>query len=324
MSQASEFRRDYPGVFFLEADDPRAMSEYLRDLDWLAASEEVVNAERAGEGNMNYTLRVRTTTRTFILKQARPWVEKYPHIAAPWDRAVVEGKFYQLAGTIPVLAAGMPKLLGLDEKARLLCLEDLGAARDFTSLYAGGRLAAGELEVLLEWLSVLHSAFRDYRDKAAFANREMRALNHQHIFVLPLLAPLVADGSKFKRAVTSLGREYLREGACLLHGDYFPGSWLRTPAGIRIIDPEFCFFGPPEFDLGVLLAHLIFSGYTLAVLSRMLRIYGRSIHERLVVQFAGVEIMRRLLGEAQLPLTLDAQAKTRLLKRSKEMVLDPA
>ncbi|MDQ2949996.1 MAG: phosphotransferase [Acidobacteriota bacterium] len=320
MSKASDFRRHYPGVFFLEADDTRTMSEYVRGLGWLAASEEIVNAERAGEGNMNYTLRVHTSSRTFILKQARPWVEKYPVIAAPWDRAVVEGKFYQLAGTVPVLAAGMPKLMGLDEKARLLGLEDLGTARDFTYLYAGGRMASGDLEVLLKWLSLLHGAFRDFRDKAAFANREMRALNHQHIFVIPLAN---VTGSEYKREVTRLGDEYLREGDCLLHGDYFPGSWLQTPTGVRIIDPEFCFFGPPEFDLGVLLAHLIFSGYDVAELARLLKIYGSAVHERLVVQFAGVEIMRRLLGVAQLPLILDAQAKTRLLKQSKEMVLDP-
>ena len=56
--------------------------------------------------------------------------------------------------------------------------------------------------------------------------------------------------------VRELGALYLQDGTSLLHGDYFPGSWLQTAAGVRVIDPEFCFFGPPEFDVGVLLAHL--------------------------------------------------------------------
>jgi 5-methylthioribose kinase len=321
MSQATEFRRDYPGLFFLDAGDQRGLSEYLRERGWLAESEDVLDAERAGEGNMNCTVRVRTATRSFILKQARPWVEKYPQIAAPWDRAVVEGKFYQLAGTVPMLAARMPRLLGIDEPCRLLCLEDLGLARDFTSLYAGARLASGELETLLEWLSVLHLAFVHYEDKSAFANRHMRALNHQHIFVLPLAN---FGDSEYKSEVTRLGDRYLRDGACLLHGDYFPGSWLRTTSGVKIIDPEFCFFGPPEFDLGVMLSHLMFSGYEISELSRMLTLYGTAVQERLVIQFAGVEIMRRLIGVAQLPLTLDAPAKQRLLEQSREMVLDPS
>ena len=291
----------------LDAAQPRAMSDHLRGLGWLATSEDVLSAERAGEGNMNYTLRVRTNCRTFILKQARPWVEKYPHIQAPIERAVMEGRFYQLAATVPVLAAGMPKLLGLDEEAHLLCLEDLGAARDFTSLYSGSRLAPGELQMLLEWLAALHAAFRGYEHKSQFANHAMRALNHQHIFVIPFVDE--AD-SEFQSEVTRLGEIYLGEGECLLHGDYFPGSWLQTASGVKIIDPEFCFFGPPEFDLGVLLAHLIFAGSDAA-----------QLQEPLIEKFAGIEIMRRLLGVAQLPLTLDARQKAMLLERAREMVL---
>ncbi len=321
MSRAAEFKQNHPHAFFLDANDPRAMSLYLREAGWLGTNEELLDTERAGEGNMNYTLRIRTSTRSFILKQSRPWVEKYPDIAAPWDRALVEGRFYRLAGTVPVLAARMPKLLGSDDAARLLCLEDLGPARDLTSLYAGEPLTAGELANLIEWLSVLHAAFRDYHDKAAFANREMRALNHMHIFVLPLASE---TSSEFKREVTCLGEQYLQQGDCLLHGDFFPGSWLQTLLGVKVIDPEFCFFGPPEFDLGVMLAHLIFAGYDLSELSRLLSIYGTGVQERLVIQFAGVEIMRRLVGVARLPLTLDAQATARLLARSREMVLAPS
>ena len=305
-------------MFFLDATDPRAMSDYLHRLGWLAASEDILSAERAGEGNMNYTLRVRTNCRTIILKQARPWVEKYPHIAAPSERAIVEGRFYQLAATVPVVAEAMPQLLGLDEDARLLCLEDLGAASDFTSLYSGGSLGPGEMEMLLGWLAALHQAFRAYQHKSEFANRDMRALNHQHIFVIPFVPE---TDSKFQREVTRLGEIYLADGDCLLHGDFFPGSWLQTCSGVKIIDPEFCFFGPPEFDLGVLLAHLIFAGSDGAELSNMLKLYGAGVHERLITKFAGVEIMRRLLGVAQLPLTLDAQAKKRLLERSREMIL---
>ncbi len=318
MSRAAEFKQNHPHAFFLDANDPRAMSLYLREAGWLGTHEDLLNVEPAGEGNMNYTLRIRTSTRSFILKQSRPWVEKYPDITAPRDRALIEARFYRLAGTVPVLAARMPKLLGTDDTARLLCLEDLGPARDFTSLYAGARLTTAELASLIEWLSVLHASFRYYNDKPSLANREMRALNHMHIFVLPLASE---PSSEFKREVTRLGEEYLKQGDCLLHGDFFPGSWLQSLEGIRVIDPEFCFFGPPEFDLGVMLAHLTFAGYDMPELSRLLSIYGAGIQERMVIQFAGVEIMRRLIGVARLPLTLDAQATARLLARSREMVL---
>ena len=52
------------------------------------------------------------------------------------------------------------------------------------------------------------------------------------------------------------------EGPSLIHGDLFPGSLLQTGSGeLRIIDPEFCFCGDPEFDIGVFYAHLLLSGH---------------------------------------------------------------
>jgi 5-methylthioribose kinase len=46
-----------------------------------------------------------------------------------------------------------------------------------------------------------------------------------------------------------------------------------------------------------------------------------ALSKTLVVQYAGVEIMRRILGVAQLPVALSLEAKGDLLERSREMVL---
>ena len=43
--------------------------------------------------------------------------------------------------------------------------------------------------------------------------------------------------------------------------------------------------------------------------------------DSLVFQYAGVEIMRRILGVAQLPVRLSLEAKRRLLEQSRAMVL---
>ena len=65
------------------------------------------------------------------------------------------------------------------------------------------------------------------------------------------VAPLRADAA-YGQAVAALGERYLLgEGESLLHGDFFPGSFLQTAAGVRVIDPEFCFCGDAELDLGV-------------------------------------------------------------------------
>lgn len=165
----------------------------------------------------------------------------------------------------------------------------------------------------------------------------MRELNHEHIFTLPF-AP--DNGLAFKPALqkgqrnlldsalsdraASLGEAYLRtytDNACLLHGDFYPGSWLERPNGdVAIIDPEFCFYGPAEFDLGVLWAHLRFARYSDAQSTALLAAYGNYNHDT-ARQFAGVEILRRLFGVAQLPLTLSDNETLDLARAAREMML---
>jgi 5-methylthioribose kinase len=232
----------------------------------------------------------------------------------------------------------MPRLLGSDPASRVIALEDLGEAKDFTPLYTEQKLTREELDSLVAYLEALHAAW-DSPLPPVFANREMRALNHEHIFRLPLASDNGLDLDAFTTGlqeaskalmedrdyvdgVTKLGETYLADDGrrVIVHGDYFPGSWLRTARGIRIIDPEFCFAGPAAFDVGVMLGHLYLAGQT--CVEDVLELYsGNDEDTALARQFAGVEIMRRLIGVAQLPLSYGIERKRALLELSRELVL---
>ncbi len=346
MKIPTELRAAHPDVYWLALDDAEGLTSYLRRQQWLAADEAIRTLAKAGEGNMNCTLRVTTNQRSFIIKQARPWVEKYPAIVAPWERALIEGRFYQLIAEHAALQQSMPRLLGSDAASRINVFEDLGASDDLTWLYGGGRsLELVQVETLAGYLTQLHRSFLTYADKPAFANRAMRELNHFHIFMFPLqpdngfdldaitpglqaAAQTLKNDAAYVARVAELGALYLQDGATLLHGDFFPGSWLQTPnaseAGLKVIDPEFCFFGAAEFELGVMLAHLHLTGQSEAVIDCLWQSYEPSSanwQPALVEQFAGVEIMRRLVGVAQLPLRADLARKQALLLNSQQMVM---
>ncbi|HVC91895.1 MAG TPA: phosphotransferase [Acidobacteriaceae bacterium] len=319
------------GAYFLETD-VESLGAFLAKRDWLKRGEFVQGAAIAGQGNMNYIVRVTTNARAFILKQSRPWVEKYSDIMAPFDRALVEAAFYGLVSGTPA-ADFMPKLHWVDEESRILCLEDLGALGDFTNVYSGVPIQATELEQLCRFLSVLH------RTQGQLKNREMRALNHFHIFTFPfetannfdldrftpglqVLADAVKGDTRLRARVVELGQVYLSEGDFLVHGDYFPGSWLRSAAGIKVIDPEFGFSGVRELDFAVMFAHLLICGKSDA-LGSLTRCYAHwdDLDQRLVRGLAGVEILRRLMGVAQLPLRLDLERKRMLIEEAVSLVL---
>jgi 5-methylthioribose kinase len=98
------------GQFQINVNEPDALAEYLSEQCWLTSDGQVTNIGPIGEGNMNCTLRVTTDQRSFILKQSRPWVEKYPHIPASEHRLLVETAFYQAVADYPQITGRMPKL----------------------------------------------------------------------------------------------------------------------------------------------------------------------------------------------------------------------
>lgn len=304
-------------------DSPVIVREALQDLGLWESDETIEAVERAGEGNMNAVLRVVTDRRRVILKQSRPWVEKYPQIAAPVERIFSEIDFYSRVAGNKAVSRSMPRMLASSSELCLLAMEDLGGAADYSDLYSIRRADALPLERSLDWLAQLHSIPIEPSQRERIGNRALRELNHAHIFEIPLQEPAameldsvcaglegLAQGIRDDKAVRDAARElgaiYLGVGERLLHGDFYPGSWLCAAGEFRVIDPEFCFAGPIEFDLGVLAAHRVLIGggqdSLAAVAEAYRRVGGCSAELDLLAGFAALEIIRRLIGVAQLPL----------------------
>ncbi len=332
----------FPDFPWLAVDDRTSVERLFESRGWLVPGERVLNCCSAGQGNMNLTLLVKTTDRTLVVKQARPWVEKYDHIAAPWDRSIYEQRFYARVAQIPELAICSPSLVASDERARVLVLEHIPESNDLTSLYAGHQLSKDEVQALANYLVALHAATYS-EDLADFPNREMRALNHEHIFRVPLAdngidldsyeaglrraADELRADSQYMTQVAQLGERYLDDGPCLVHGDFFPGSWLRNAERIWVIDPEFCFAGDPEVDLGCAIAHLSLSDQQGKIAEAFLDTYrdhGSAPHVdvSLLARYAAVEVMRRLIGVAQLPIAPTDGWRGSLLQCARDAMLE--
>ena len=330
------------GTWLLDISDRAGVERYLAGRGLVAAGDGPIAIARAGDGNMNLTIRITLASgRTFVVKQGRPWVEKYPQIPAPSERTLVEAAFYTEVARDSRVSRLMPAVLDVDADHHILVLEDVGSAGDFTSLYADGSMPAAALAQLIEWLGWLGEMAPRDGSRDIFANRAMRALNHEHMFDYPLrdgnrldldgitsglgaaAREMTAD-RRYVDAVAALGRRYLADGDTLVHGDYFPGSWLRSGDGVRIIDPEFCFLGDAEFDYGILVAHLMLASCDAAAITSVKpAVAARRLDGGLVAGYAGVEIMRRLIGVAQLPIDFGLDRKRALLDLSHRLVVEP-
>jgi 5-methylthioribose kinase len=328
-------------MFILNANEPEELANYLKQQKWLQDGETIVLVSKPGEGNMNCVLRIETAARSFIIKQSRGFVEKYPQIAAPAARVLTEGAFYEKIAKSMEVQGIMPVLIGIDAVNNLIALEDLGKTNDYSVLYdLEQKITEEELLQLVNYLNSLHQGFQKTIVDGELTNTEMRTLNYEHIFEYPfreengfnldtvqeglqeLALPYKKDLA-LKQKIELLGSLYLSKGKYLLHGDYYPGSWLKTADGSKVIDPEFCFYGLREFDLGVLLAHLYLTQQEESVIALVKEKYHsyEELNTTILNGFIGAEIMRRLVGLAQLPLKMDLKTKAVLLEFAKDLIL---
>lgn len=295
----------------------------------------------AGMGNMNLVLRLETNqNRSFIVKKAFPYVYKYPSIEAPVERNELEAIFYRLLSANGHIQTFLPKALLYDNQKQLLWLEDLGETADYAHLYdLKTKLSLDKIKQLVSFLSILHRTPVPIEDNPLADNLLMRELNHKYIFINPFQADnglnldAITDGlaavagkyvsdKNLLAKINDLGNLYLQKGKTLLHGDFYPCSWLETPKGLKIIDFEFAFCGWAEFDLSVLYAHLILTEHADSLFFDSLASYENNelLNLKLIEAWAGVEIFRRLLGVAQLPLAGDLSTKKMLLEKAYHLI----
>lgn len=310
----------------------------------LLAQPATARVESAGDGNINFVRRVRAADgSSWIVKQARDALERFPEYRVTTERIVFEHRYLRhAAAAAPRHAALLPEVLRFDESERVLVLEDLGSLRlDQAGPDADAHAALGE------FLAAVHTGTRASAAslEAEFSNAEMRELHGEHIYSLPyelgafplsetlrkaaedaLAAPGVRD------AIGTLRDHYYGDADALVHADAQPGNVMLLDGRPRLIDAEIAHVGDPAFDLGIALAHVEIPALRThdplawsRVRSRLLEGYvaggGRAEDVERAARHAGVEVLRRTLGAARLPVLESDAVAVAAVARGVELLL---
>jgi 5-methylthioribose kinase len=318
--------------------DLNDFTNYLIHIELIESSDCVTSTKIPGDGNMNFTLRLNCKSgKSYIIKQSPPYCAKFPQIAAPKERIIVEHNFYKLVSSSKAKDY-FPKTFYLNKEESLMLMEDLGEIEDLGSLYRGDKLTLDRASLLIKSLIEINSIIPSFE----IPNIQMRKLNSAHIFNIPfekdnglnldeitmglgdIKNNLIMD-KKLLESLKRLESLYFSQASHLLHGDFYPHSWFHKDEKIYIIDPEFAFTGKVEFDLGNFFGHLVITSHPAQILKL---VYDKAASSelydmKLSLQFAGVEILRRLLGYAQLPISLSLTDKQKLINIAKSLVLSP-
>jgi len=331
------------------------LPDYLRGRGLFEADEEI-RVAAAGDGNINWVRRatsLRAGGASWIVKQARPTLERFPEYHAPTERLLCEAAW--MAQARPYDSDGVCcQLRDLDEVNRVLILEDLGdAERLDAALERGAALRAPVLR-LASFLGRVHRGTAGKAGLAArFRNGPMQRLHGDHIFELPYheafplpeetrqeAARLRADATLVATAHRAYQR-YLEPWGALVHGDVQAGNVLLPGAGVKLLDAEISHIGDPTFDAGMLLAHLALPALAQGNGERVRKLmveaweaYCEAAHPtahgacsatdpRPAMRYAGLELLRRTIGAARVAAVADAAAGLRVIATGRAWVLAP-
>ncbi|MCC5928624.1 MAG: phosphotransferase [Cyclobacteriaceae bacterium] len=244
------------------------------------------------------------TDRKILIK--KPLQNSNKELGSPY----FESAFYASVQRNTTLKSAMPEYYGYNDLTQSLCIEYIPLAHAIPS---ASSLTEDELEYLTEFLSVLH-ALPQLNHKSFFAlNKNARTKISQKLFIEPMIpfditvsetvdtewaeqTGRLKKNIRLKTSLASLANIWIRNGTTLTHGDFKGGNWLRTPGGIKVIDPEHAALGLAEYDTAVLLSHLKLSLTSENLIDQLLSKYekGKNFDFRLFLSFTGAEMLRIL------------------------------
>jgi 5-methylthioribose kinase len=275
--------------------DVNSILEYVRTFDsarqFINVDMPLESAELS-DGNLNAVFRVyekANPDKSILLKQGLPYLrvagESWP--LSP-ERAGFEAR--ALAHEYTFAPGLVPQPYWFDETMNINAMEDLrhhqvmrrpmmaGVRYENLGVTIGRFLAAtlfGSSDFSMEAKAKKQLAKQ-------FANGELCEITEDLILMEPFepnllgdkqnrnhFNPLIAksldklqNDAEVKRNVAHLKYRFMTCAQALLHGDLHTGSIMASPpdnngqADIRVIDPEFAFFGPMGFDIGLFIANL--------------------------------------------------------------------
>ena len=244
--------------------------------------DEETDCTEIGDGNINYVFQVRSRRdgRSVIVKQADKLLRSS---GRPLDiyRNKIEAQTLQLESRLA--PDYIPEVYHYDETMAALSMEDISAYKNLRKeLLAGrvyGHLAENISTFLAQSLLPTTDLVLDRQEKKRrvqfFTNPELCDITEDLVLTEPywnykdrniitagnedFVRTFLYEDEALHAEVGKLRNAFMNDAQALLHGDLHSGSIFANEQGVKVIDPEFAFYGPMGYDIGNVIANMIFA-----------------------------------------------------------------
>lgn len=266
--------------FLMKAQD--AADYATQKLRFFEAGAELETKE-IGDGNLNYIFRVvdKKSGKSVVIKQAGSTARISEDFVLSLDRNRIENDILRLEGE---LAPGfVPKVYAYDPIMNCCAMEDLSDHL----IMRGALLQRKKYPLFADHISTFMAntllltcdAVMDHKKKKAlvgsFINPDLCEITEDLVYTEPfndlkkrndLFAPnkdffekeLYGDDT-LRLETAKLKFDFFQNAQCLIHGDLHTGSIFVRPDSTKVIDPEFAYYGPAGYDVGNVIANLVFA-----------------------------------------------------------------
>lgn len=255
---------------------------YVKRRQDLVGETAVLSCQEIGDGNLNYVFRIKdeANKQSFILKQAGPVARISSEFVVSTDRNRLE---YQLLKEYEKIVPDfVPKTYLYDTEKNCLIMEDLSNYTILRTALLSGQFLKHFAMHLATFMAKSHVANLDWvlggkakKDKLkGFINPDLCEITEDLVLTEPFYDCPRNDMSQATKAlahellwtdevlvnqVKCLKWRFMTDAETLIHGDLHTGSVFVNETQTKVIDHEFACFGPAGFDIGSLVANLMFA-----------------------------------------------------------------
>lgn len=259
------------------------VKEYVKKKVSFMLESRHLEANEIGDGNLNYVFRVinQETGKSVIIKQAGPTARFNDDFKLSTDRIRIESKALQIEGLYT--PNFVPEIYFYDDVMSCCAMEDLS---DFTIMRTAliknktfplfaDHISTFMAESLLRSSDVVLNHKEKKFRVGEFINPELCEVSEDLVFTEPYFNSfnrneVMEENHSFVNEhlyknetlhfeVAKLKYLFLTKAETLLHGDLHTGSIFIKENETKIIDPEFAFYGPMGYDVGNVVANLVFA-----------------------------------------------------------------
>lgn len=256
--------------------------DYAKTVLHFFQEDAVLTCKEIGDGNLNYVFKVvdEKNEKSVIIKQAGPVARISDEFKLSPDRNRIESEILELQHK---LAPGfVPLVYKYDPIMNCCAMEDLSdheIMRAALMKHKKFPLFADHISTfLVNSLLLTSDVVVEHKEKKelvkTFINPELCEITEDLVYTEPFydcprndvfegsmdfVRETIWNDSKLSLETAKLKFEFMNNAQSLLHGDLHTGSIFIKEDSTKVIDPEFAFYGPAGYDIGNVIANLIFA-----------------------------------------------------------------